>query len=238
MNSAHNSGKSNCSSLSTEASATVFTPNLTIIDGQVITTSNQVAQHFGKRHADVMRAIRSLEVPTEFTQRNFALSEFIDPTGRKLPCCRITRDGFTLLAMGFTGAEAMQWKIAYLNAFNRMESKLLADVNSDRIRVSPTTLIENASRISGQLFTEALKSGALNGSSVDRFLVTADYKSGRCGMEAIKHDACVMSIGDMAKAIGEPGGLMPTDMELIALANACTARLARRMQTKQQAVPV
>ena len=108
------------------ADIAIATPDLAIIEGQITTTSQQVAQHFGKRHADVIRAIRTLDAPAEFTERNFALSEFTDTTGRKLPAYRITRDGFTLLAMGFTGKEAMQWKVAYLNAFNQMEAQLLA----------------------------------------------------------------------------------------------------------------
>lgn len=107
-------------------SVAIATPDLEIIEGQITTTSQQIAEHFGKRHADVIRAIRKLEAPDDFTERNFALSEFTDSTGRKLPAYRITRDGFTLLAMGFTGKEAMQWKVAYLTAFNKMEQQLLA----------------------------------------------------------------------------------------------------------------
>lgn len=110
----------------TSNAVAIATPDLEIIEGQITTTSNQVAEHFGKRHADVIRAIRNLDAPAEFTERNFALSEFTDSTGRVLPAYRITRDGFTLLAMGFTGKEAMQWKVAYLTAFNKMEAELLA----------------------------------------------------------------------------------------------------------------
>lgn len=102
------------------------TPDLQISDGHVTTTSQQIAAHFGKRHADVIRAIRKMEAPADFIERNFALNEFTDSIGRKLPAYRITRDGFTLLAMGFTGKEAMHWKVAYLNAFNKMEQELLA----------------------------------------------------------------------------------------------------------------
>ena len=112
--------------MNAQAASISATPDLKIIEGQITTTSNQVAEHFGKRHADVIRAIRKLDAPEEFTERNFALSEFTDSTGRVLPAYRLTRDGFTLLAMGFTGKEAMQWKVAYLNAFNQMEAELLA----------------------------------------------------------------------------------------------------------------
>lgn len=93
-------------------------------DGKVITTSLKIAETFGKRHSDVLRAIEALEIPEDFTERNFALSEYIDPTGRQLPMYSITRDGFTILAMGFTGKAAMQFKIAYIEAFNAMEAHL------------------------------------------------------------------------------------------------------------------
>lgn len=123
--------------------AAIATPDLVVVDGQITTTSNQIAEHFGKRHADVMRAIKRLECSAEFTERNFALSEFLDATGRKLPCYRITRDGFVFLAMGFTGKEAAQWKEAYITAFNKMEVELrakekpAADPVIDYTRISP-----------------------------------------------------------------------------------------------------
>lgn len=113
--------------------AAIATPDLDIIEGQVTTTSHQVAQHFGKQHKLVLRAIRNLlkELPAEH-QHNFAPMLLDVEVGcgavRKDPAYRITRDGFTLLAMGFTGKEAMQWKVAYLSAFNKMESELLTKV--------------------------------------------------------------------------------------------------------------
>jgi Rha family phage regulatory protein len=102
--------------------------SLAVINGRPATTSTQVAQHFGKRHADVIRAIRKLETPVEFTERNFAstFNEVSGPNGsvRKEPAFAITRDGFTLLAMGFTGKEALKFKLAYIEAFNKMEEAL------------------------------------------------------------------------------------------------------------------
>lgn len=107
------------------APGATVTPDLAIVEGQITTTSQQIAGHFGKRHADVIRAIRKLDLPSEFNQRNFALVETIDAKGEKRPAYNITRDGFTLLAMGFTGKEATHWKLAYITAFNKMESELL-----------------------------------------------------------------------------------------------------------------
>lgn len=99
---------------------------LSVVDGKPTTTSLDIARHFGKLHNEVLRRIANLleQLPTDFTERNFALSEYTDDSGRKLPAYRITRDGFTLLAMGFTGKKALQFKLAYIDAFNRMEAQL------------------------------------------------------------------------------------------------------------------
>lgn len=97
---------------------------VSIVDGKPATSSNIVAERFGKRHGDVLRAIKRLECSPEFIQRNFASNEFVDAIGRKLPCFTITRDGFMFLAMGFTGAEAAQWKESYIAAFNAMEAQI------------------------------------------------------------------------------------------------------------------
>lgn len=103
-------------------------PMITERDGIPVTTSRAVAEQFGKQHKDVMRAIEntiaSLQETDEgkaFNQRNFAPVEYMNAKGEKRPAYILTRDGFTLLAMGFTGAKAVQFKVAYISAFNRME---------------------------------------------------------------------------------------------------------------------
>ncbi len=95
-------------------------------DGQITATSLQVAEHFQKRHTNVIRAIRNLEVPDEFNRLNFEPVAYVDEKGERRPMYHITRDGFAFLAMGFTGKEAMRWKLAYIAAFNAMEAKLRA----------------------------------------------------------------------------------------------------------------
>ncbi|HHY9103321.1 TPA: Rha family transcriptional regulator [Escherichia coli] len=99
-------------------------PEITIINGRVVTTSLAVSNYFTKRHERVLDRIRNLECSAEFTEHNFVLSEYTDASGRKLPCYQITRDGFAFLAMGFTGKRAAQFKEAYINAFNQMEKQL------------------------------------------------------------------------------------------------------------------
>ena len=87
-------------------------------------TSLQVAEAFGRNHFDVLRDIRNLAVSQEFTDINFYASGYTDSTGRILSMHRLTRDGFMILAMGYTGAKAMALKEAYIAEFNRMEAEL------------------------------------------------------------------------------------------------------------------
>ena len=112
-------------------------------DGHAFTTSADVAAVFGKRHGDVIRAIRQLEGEAledeglaAFNRRNFASVEYRDGKGEARPLYQLTRDGFALLAMSFTGRDANRWKVAYIAAFNAMEARLsalyVAPLPSDR----------------------------------------------------------------------------------------------------------
>lgn len=96
-----------------------------ITDQKAVTTSLIVADAFEKQHKDILRAITRLECSEEFTERNFAPSGYKDSTGRSLPMYNITRDGFSFLAMGFTGKKAAEFKEAFIAQFNRMEQALL-----------------------------------------------------------------------------------------------------------------
>lgn len=115
-----------------------------LIDGKAVTTSRKVAEIFEKEHCKVLRSIRELETPKKFNEANFGLVEYIDQKGEKRPEYLITRDGFTILAMGFTGKKAMQFKIAYIEAFNAMEEELNRQTISRPVNivVSTAELIE------------------------------------------------------------------------------------------------
>lgn len=105
-------------------------PEITVINGQAVTSSLAIADYFTKRHERVLDKIRNLECSPAFAEHNFVLSEYIDATGRKLPCYQITRDGFAFLAMGFTGKRAAQFKESYITAFNQMEKALIGPVDT------------------------------------------------------------------------------------------------------------
>ena len=100
-------------------------------EGQPAARSDIVAYHFKRNHRDVLRDIRKLcaKCPESFYQRNFAPVEIDTQIGngatRKDRAYLLTRDGFSLLVMGFTGAEAVKWKLRYIEAFNALEAAAL-----------------------------------------------------------------------------------------------------------------
>jgi Rha family phage regulatory protein len=117
-------------------------PTLTVVDGVPTTTSTDVARFFVKQHRDVLRAIENLttQLPGE-PLRNFAQGSYTLPeTGdQQHKMYRLTKDGFALLAMGFTGKKALAFKLAYLDAFNQMETALAGERRDpDRRQNTPT----------------------------------------------------------------------------------------------------
>jgi len=92
------------------------------------TTSLKVAVKFKKRHERVLDAIKNLDCSDEFAKHNFVFC-YYDDRGRNLPMYKMTRDGFTFLAMGFTGKKAAKFKEDYIQAFNEMERFILQQQN-------------------------------------------------------------------------------------------------------------
>lgn len=90
------------------------------------TTSLKVAEYFEKEHFHVMRDIKDVisKCSESFNASNFGLVEYTDTKGQKRPMYLLTRDGFTMVAMGYTGTKAMQFKERYIAAFNKMEERL------------------------------------------------------------------------------------------------------------------
>ena len=99
-------------------------PTLEVVDGKVMTTSLVVAEYFGKRHDNILRAIRTLDCSEEFCALNFEGTKYEIKKGEARDMFRMTKDGFTFLVMGFTGKLAAEFKEAYINEFNRMQEHL------------------------------------------------------------------------------------------------------------------
>ena len=107
--------------------------------GKIVTSSQAVAYYFEKDHGKVLRSIRSLlsfqETSEGMTKNGHTPKWFYEyqytneQNHQTYPAFLMTRDGFTLLAMGFTGKKALEWKIRYIQAFNEMERKLKEQEN-------------------------------------------------------------------------------------------------------------
>lgn len=91
---------------------------------EVVTNSLKVSEIFKKKHQHVLEAIRKVECSAEFSQSNFRPRTYADERGKTWPMFEVTRDGFSFLAMGFTGKRAAVFKERYISAFNQMERVL------------------------------------------------------------------------------------------------------------------
>lgn len=156
---------------------------VSVSNDRVVTTSLQVAEYFGKEHKNVLKAIREIDCDPHFTQLNFEpcmyISELKNGVKRELPMYYITRDGFTLLAMGFTGKKAMQFKIAYINAFNQMEEILRSgQENKYALSVLKSELAKLNRNLKNSVITGRMKYGNAFGPAGDipsGFSLLEDY---------------------------------------------------------------
>ena len=97
-----------------------------IVQNQAFADSRVVAENFGKAHRDVLRAIETLlqnlnEADAQNCAALFKRKEWMNELNRKYPYYEMGRDGFSLLVMGFTGKEALKWKLKYIEAFKQKE---------------------------------------------------------------------------------------------------------------------
>ncbi|EAJ1202509.1 phage antirepressor Ant [Campylobacter coli] len=97
--------------------------NLNIKENKVFINSLDLAKVFNKNHKDVLETTKN-QPQNDFTESNFILSTYKDKKGELRPCYNLTRDGFSLLVMGFTGEKAYKWKIEFIKVFNEMEKRL------------------------------------------------------------------------------------------------------------------
>lgn len=91
---------------------------------RTVVSSLDIAETFGKEHRRVLQDIREIGCSEEFRLHNFVQSSYENSQGKQQPMFLVTRDGFVLLAMGYTGELAMRFKEAYIKQFNAMENAL------------------------------------------------------------------------------------------------------------------
>lgn len=109
-------------------------------NGEPVASSRQIAESFGKEHKHVLTAIRQILVAENSATKFFHETAF-EYRGQKFPEYMMNRDGFTLLAMGFTGKAALEWKLKYIQAFNEMEKQLAQRPQLSRSELMAQALI-------------------------------------------------------------------------------------------------
>lgn len=124
--------------------------------GTPVTDSLKVAQVFGKQHKNIMQAVRNILGSAENSAHHhwYYESTYIDVQGKERPMFIMNRDGFSLLAMGLTGAKAMQFKVGFIEQFNAMEEVV------KQIQQQPTEI--------PQTFAEALRLAAEQAEEIER----------------------------------------------------------------------
>ena len=107
-----------------------------VVEGRPVTSSRIVAEYFGKQHHHVVRDIRTLISQKPDLERNANFGECSETINlangatRQVPFFWMDRKGFSLLAMGFTGAKALDFKCAFYDEFERMEQALSGESGS------------------------------------------------------------------------------------------------------------
>ena len=114
---------------------------LSMQSGEPVASSRQIADNFEKRHDHVMRDIDAMKKDVPNFGEMFFETTAPDSYGREQRTYLMNRDGFTLLAMGFTGKAALEWKLKYIAAFNEMEKKLTEQPKLTRSQLLATALI-------------------------------------------------------------------------------------------------
>lgn len=137
-----------------------------IVEGRPVTSSRTVADYFSKKHSDVVRAIQTIlaQKPELEASRNFAQwSEEVEigsGAKRTVICYWMDRKGFSILAMGFTGAKALDFKCAFYDEFERMEKQLHPQCPAQAQLPAPTLTEQQAYTIMSKVAMRAKRDGA------------------------------------------------------------------------------
>lgn len=162
--------------------------------GTPVTDSVKVAQVFGKQHKNVIQAIRNILGSAENSahQKWFYESTYFDAQGKARPMYIMNRDGFSLLAMGLTGAKAMQFKVGFIEQFNAME-KVVKQV-------------QQASPAIPQSFAEALRLAASQAEQIEQQKKQIEAERPRVLFsQAVETAKQSVLIGELAKIICQNG---------------------------------
>lgn len=212
-------------------STLALAPSIAVVDGKPTTLSTDVARHFGKQHYNVMRDINNLRAQLDADHAlNFEEMvievEIGSGATRKDPAYRLTRDGFTLLAMGFTGKKALAFKLAYIDAFNRMEAELQKPAyDPDRIALAHRAALVATAEVYQSVFDAVMQGQDWQ---LNRYMLRFDATAEDGAVARVKpvdRNAYVMPIERFHSAIDD--SMMVDAQTLTQLASTCTTRLGR-----------
>lgn len=129
-------------------------------NGELLVSSREVASNFGKDHSKVLRSINDKisTNPILASSKYFIESTYVGGNGENRREYLLTRDGFSFIVMGFTGAKADEWKLKYIDAFNKMEQLIK----------------ENQLQLSKK---QELQLSILNGSDIERITSLKAYEN-------------------------------------------------------------
>lgn len=166
---------------------------ITTSNGELVVSSRQVAENFGKEHSKVIRSIEGIANFGD-TQGMFHKVSYVnEQNGQEYKEYLMNRDGFSLLVMGFTGKEAMEWKIKYINAFNEMEKKL------SKPQLTLTEQMAQGLLAAQQLLEEKSKQVAHLAMTIE------EQKPKVLFADAVSASKTSILIGDLAKLIRQNG---------------------------------
>lgn len=163
--------------------------------GTPVTDSLKVAGVFGKQHKNIIQAVRNLLGSAENSAhaRWFYESTYLDAQGKQRPMFVMNRDGFSLLAMGLTGAKALQFKVAFIEQFNKME-EIVKQVAQHSQPNLPTT------------FAEALRLAATQAEQIEKQQKQIEEERPRVLFsQAVETSKDSILIGELAKLICQNG---------------------------------
>ena len=130
--------------------STGIAAHIAVIDGQPTTTTQDIADVYGKRHDNVIAIVRArMAEAGEWGVLNFEDTPYTNPqNGQTYPVIRMTKKGFHFVVGKFTGAKAVQHQIAFADEFERMEAQLVSAANK---LPPPQGLDARAMLLSGQI---------------------------------------------------------------------------------------
>lgn len=192
-------------------------------DQQAVTTSLILAEAFGKQHKNVIQVISSKINSAENSaqyKKMFAESTYTDKSGKQNKMYYLNRDGFTFIAMGFTGRKADEFKLKYIEAFNRMEQVLKEQ------QATPFKLPQNYHEALLQL-AEQVEINEANQPKVDYYdeflsnkgLITTTLIAKQYGMSAVELNKFLHAKGVIYKESGKKAWVLYANYAGLGLAD-------------------